>query len=325
MTYRVLIACEHLQRLLDRYAGLFAKHDIEIEVPEIKQQLREGDLLQIIERFDGVVAGDDEFTARVLEAGKKLKVIAKWGIGVDGIDLGAAERLGIQVFNTPGVFSDEVADVAIAYVVLLARQLHQINRSVRSGGWPKIQGTSLRDKTLGIIGAGNNGRAIARRATVMGMRVLAYDPIPVPDDVASDVGLTEVPLQDLLVESDFVLLCCSLTRENRHMLGSEQFSLMKAGAYIINVSRGPLIDESALVEALHQGKLAGAALDVFEDEPLRPDSPLRQYDSCIFGCHNCSNTLEAVLRVNELTIQNLFKGLGVNLEPQLASGATSHL
>ena len=310
-TMRVLIACLHLQRHMDRYRDLLERHNIEFEMPHIEQQLSEAELIEIIDLFDGVVAGDDEFTARVLERAKRLKVISKWGIGLDAIERATAERLGIKVFNTPNVFADEVGDVAIGYIIMLTRKLHKMDQSVRAGGWLKVQGMSLRGKILGIIGAGSIGRGIARRARALGMEILAHDPVPVPPSLIEETGLRQVSLDELLARSDFVSLSCNLTSENCHMLGAKQFARMKDGAYLLNVARGPLIDEAALVGALHSGKLAGAALDVFEREPLPPDSPLRQFDNCIFGTHNGSNTLEAVLRVNEKAIANLFRGLGI--------------
>lgn len=310
MKWRVLITCPQLQSTLRHYRHIFAKHDIKVELPHVVQRLSESELLDIIYRFDGVIAGDDEFTARVLEQAERLKIIAKWGVGIDGIDLAAAERLGIRVTNTPNAFTDEVADVVMGYITLLARQLHKLDPSVRKGGWLKIQGVSLRGKTLGVIGVGNIGRAVARRAVVAGMSALGYDVAAVPASLMEKTGMRVVGLDELLRASDFISLNCNLTASNRHMLGSREFSLMKPGVYIINTARGPLVDEGALVQALQEGKVAGAALDVFEDEPLPADSPLRQFDNCIFGTHNSSNTLEAVMRVNELAIRNLLDGLG---------------
>jgi len=309
MKWRVLITCPQLQQTIDRYRGLFAQHSIEIELPHLVQQLRESELLEIIDQFDGVIAGDDEFTARVLEKGKRLKVIAKWGIGVDAIDLDAAKRLGIHVTNTPNVFADEVADVVMGYVILLSRQLHKLDRSVRSGGWAKIRGISLRGKTLGVIGVGSIGRAVVRRALVVGMSVIGYDVAPIPNSFTQQTGLMVADLKKLLQTADFISLSCNLTSTNRHMLGPSEFALMKNGIYIINTARGALIDEVALIQALREGKVAGAALDVFEREPLPIGAPLRQFDNVIFGTHNSSNTAEAVERVNELAIRNLLEAL----------------
>lgn len=310
MTRRVLVTCPQLQDSIDRYRHIFDENDIELEMPELVQQLSEPQLLEIIDRFHGVIAGDDEFTASVLAKASRLKVISRWGVGVDAIDLAAASEHGITVVNTPAVFSDEVADVVIGYIILLARQLHRLDRDVRSGQWPKIQGLSLRGKTLGVIGVGNIGSAVARRAVACGMNVVGYDVTPIPSQVRDDTGLNQVSFDQLIQTSDFITLNCNLTPENRHMLSHREFGLMKPGIYIINASRGPLIDEAALVQALQDGTVLGAALDVFEDEPLTSDNPLRQFDNCIFGTHNSSNTREAVMRVNDLAIQNLLSGLG---------------
>ena len=309
MKCRVLITCPQLQQTIDGYRDFFAERNIEIELPHVEQQLDESDLLDIIDRFDGVIAGDDEFSAPVLEKGKRLKVIAKWGVGMDSIDLDAAERLGIRVSNTPNMFSDEVADVVMGYIVLLARQLHKLDQSVRSGDWMKIQGMSLHGKTLGVIGVGSIGQAVAQRALAAGMSLLGSDVAPVPTSFVEETGIQLVDLGKLLQVSDFISLNCTLTPANRHMLGPREFSMMKTGVCIVNTARGPLIDEAALVQALEEGRVAGAALDVFEKEPLPLDSPLRRFDNCIFGTHNSSNTSEAVMQVNEIAIRNLLEGL----------------
>jgi len=287
---------------------------IEIELPRVDQQLTERELLDIIDRFDGVIAGDDHFTASVLEKGTRLKVIAKWGIGLDAIDLEFARKRGIKVFNTPDVFGDEVADVVMGYIVMLSRQLHKLDASVRCGQWSQIQGRSLKGKQLGIIGMGSIGRAVVPRALAAGMTVCGYDVRQIPAEFAGRTGVRPMLLDELLQTSDFISLNCNLTKDNRHLLGAPQFAKIKVGVSIINTSRGPLIDEAALCDALEAGRVAGAALDVFETEPLPPDAPLRKFSNCIFGTHNGSNTLEAVMRVNELAIHNLLKGLGITAE-----------
>ncbi len=311
MKWRVLITCPYLQQSIDRYRDVFVKRCIDIESPPVTQKLKESELLEVIDRFDGVIAGDDEFTAKVLEKGKRLKIIAKWGVGVDAINMGAAQRLGIRVANTANVFSDDVADVVMGYIVLLARQLHRLDQSVRRRDWLKPQGVSLRGKTLGVIGVGDIGRAVVRRAVVSGMSVVGYDVTTVPGSFVAETGLCIQGLEDLLRASDFVSLNCNLTPANRHMIGHRELAMTKTGVYVINTARGPLIDEAALVQALREGKVAGAALDVFDQEPLPFDSPLRQFDNCILGTHNSSNTFEGVMRANEMTIRNLLNGLGV--------------
>ena len=310
MRWRVLITTPQLQQTIDRYRIQFAQKGIEIELPALVQQLKEPDLLEIIDRFDGIIAGDDEMTTRVLEKAKRLKVISRWGVGVDAIDLEAARRLGIQVYNTPDVFADEVADVVIGYLVLLVRQLHRLDQAVREGNWTKIQGHSLQGKKLGVIGLGSIGRAVVRRGVALSMPVVGTDIVPVPNSFVAETDVRLVPLEELLQCADFISLNCNLTPSNRHMIGFRELARMKKGVYLINTARGALIDEAALVHALQEGKVSGVALDVFEQEPLPEDSSLRRFENCIFGTHNSSNTLEAVLRVNEMAIRNLMEGLG---------------
>lgn len=314
---KVLILCGHLQRTIELYRSLFANKGINIDVPLLagRQQFSEADLLPIIAAYDGVIAGDDHFTARVLQAGRsgKLKVVAKWGIGLDAIDLKAAAALGISVFNTPDVFADEVADVALTYVLLLARQIHVMHNSVLTNGWLKIPGMSLRGKTAGVIGVGSIGKAIVERLHILGMHVIGVDPCPVDVSFITKNNMLQLSFEEMISKVDFIVVSCALTADNYHLLNENAFSSMKQGVRIVNVARGALIDENALVQAMLTGKVLGAALDVFEIEPLPASSPLRQFDSIIFGTHNGSNTQDAVLRVNMLAIRNVLTGLGIDL------------
>lgn len=311
MNWNVLVSCPHLQKTIDNYQNIFRENDIEIDLPPVIQALKESDLIKIIHKYDGMIAGDDEITANVLKNAKKMKVISKWGIGIDAIDIKSAENLGIKVFNTPNVFGDEVADIVMGYIILLARKIHLIDKKVRVGDWneAQIQGISLRNRTLGVIGIGSIGRSVVERAGSAGMNILGYDIFPIDRAFAEKHSVKQVELDVLLKESDFISLNCNLTDSNFHMIGEQEFDIMKDGAYLINTSRGPLIDEKALIRALRTGKIAGAALDVFEKEPLPDDSPLRTFENCILGAHNSSNTIDAVLRVNDLAIENLLKGL----------------
>jgi len=174
----------------------------------------------------------------------------------------------------------------------------------------KPLGVSLRDKTIGVIGVGSIGRAVAQRAVASGMRLLGYDVARVHKPNFVDIGVEMVGFEELLRRSDFISLNCTLSPANWHMLDVNQFEMMKHGVRVVNTARGALINEEALVQSLLIGKVAGAALDVYEDEPLAPNNPLRQFDNCIFGTHNSSNTIEAVSRVNALAIDNLLIGLG---------------
>jgi D-3-phosphoglycerate dehydrogenase len=306
---RVLITCRQMQNCLDQFSERLSEHDLEVDVPEVVQAPTEDELIELIEDAEGMIAGDDPLSARVLEHAKRLRIISKWGVGTDGIDKAAAERLGIRVTNTPAMFGNEVADVAAGYIVLLARQLHRMDASVREGGWLKIEGRSLAGKTLGIVGFGDIGQAVARRGVGFGMLVCSHDADEGVLARAAELGVEPCDFAELLGRSDFVVLCCPLTEKTRHLMNEESLALMRRGAYLVNVARGPLIDEPALVRALRSGHLAGAALDVFEEEPLPPDSELRELDACVFGTHNASNTREAVLRASERALDNLLEGL----------------
>jgi len=308
---RVLVTCPPFLQVIDEYREEFEQKGIDAITPVVKQQLSEDELIDIIGDVVGVIAGDDPFTERVIGAAPKLKALIKWGIGIDCIDVGALRDRDIFFANTPGMFGEEVADVAMGYVLLLARHLLAIDRSVRDGGWSKPSGVSLSQKTLGVVGLGNVGAAVLKRADAFGMRLQGYD--LVPEAVANTKGLLaqSVDLETLVATSDFVVLCCSLTEDNRHLVDAGLLRKFKDGAYLINVSRGPLVHEDALVDALESGKIIAAALDVFETEPLPNASELRRFPQCIFGSHNGSNTAEAVHRVNRVSLDMMYEQLGV--------------
>jgi len=307
--YRVLVSCPLIQDSMGEHDDQFAAYDTAYDIVEVDQQLDEDELLEIIDEYHGVIAGDDEFTRAVFERSDRLQVISKWGIGTDGIDHDAAEEFGVEVYNTPGAFNDEVADVVIGYAIMLTRQLHHIDRSVRNRDWICPRGTSLADKTFGVIGVGDIGSAVAKRAHAHGMEVLGNDVVPLPDEL-KEIGMKKVDKQTLFEEADLVSLNCVLNKATRKMVGGTQLERLGEGGYIINTARGELIDESALVKALQTGTIAGAALDVFEEEPLPESSPLTEMDNVILGSHNAQNTSEAVSRVNDRAVENLFEELG---------------
>jgi D-3-phosphoglycerate dehydrogenase len=306
---RVLITCRQMQNCISLFLPTLNERDLKLVMPDVLQQPSEDELIEIIGGFEGMIAGDDPLTARVLDHATRMRVISKWGVGIDGIDIDVARARGIAVTNTPGVFGAEVADVALGYVVMVARQLHRIDASVRAGGWLKHEGLSLAGKTLGVAGFGSIGLAVAARAKGFGMRVVAHDVAEYAHTAAAEIDVAMVDRDQLFSQVDFLVLCSPLTPETWHMVDDRSLALMPAGSFLVNVARGPLVDEPALVRALASGHLAGAALDVFENEPLPADSPLRSFGQCVFGSHNSSNTREGVLRASAKAVENLLRGL----------------
>jgi phosphoglycerate dehydrogenase-like enzyme len=308
---KVLITCPPMLRNLDEFRPRFAEKRIDVNAPAVVQTLSESALLRLVPECDGWIIGDDLATRAIFTAGKsgRLRAAVKWGVGVDNVDFAAARELGVAVANTPAMFGKEVADLAMGYVTALARRFVLIDRGVRSGRWPKPTGISLEGRTVALIGYGDIGRNTARRLIAAEMRVVAYDPLL---EMASPPhGIEVAAWPDRLDEADFIVLTCALTPQNRHLLNRDALSRMKAGVHVVNVARGGLVDETALAAAIEGGHVAAAALDVFEDEPLPVPSPLRQYEQCILGSHNASNTVDAVRRASNRAIDLLFGFLGV--------------
>lgn len=309
MSSRILVTCPPMLGMMDEFRDEFARRGAEAICPAVTQVLAEEELVRQLPGCDGWIIGDDPATRRVFAAGRRgrLRAAVKWGIGVDNVDFQAATELGIPVVNTPGMFGDEVADLATAYMVALARELFPIDRGIREGRWPKPRGISLSGKILGLVGLGDIGRKIASRALVAGMRVIAYDPA-VPGQLPG-MTLERADWPERLDACDFLVLACALNASSRHMLNEARLRLVKPGVRIVNISRGALINETALEAALESGVVHSAALDVFEVEPLPSSSALLSHERCILGSHNGSNTEEAVRRASLRAIELLFASL----------------
>jgi len=303
---KVLITCPPMLRQMDDFIHHFEERGVEVALPDVVQTLSVSELKEMVPLYDGWIIGDDPANREVLECGVRgrLRSAIKWGAGVDNVDFQAAADLGLPVRNTPGMFGNEVADVALAYVIGLARELYWIDREVRSGRWSKPAGVSLAGKKAALVGLGHVGRQVARRLLVCGMEVVAYDPF---FEGEAEVEIRSWP--DDMEDADFLVLTCALTDANRHMVDADVLSHCKPGLRVVNVARGPLIDEEALCSALGSGQVYSAALDVFEIEPLGEESPLRSFERCILGTHNGSNTVDAVRRTSELAITMLFEQL----------------
>ena len=309
MTWKVLVSAPYFLPVMETYRQRLAQEGVELIPAEVNERLSEEELLTVMGDIDGIICGDDRITERVLEAAPRLKVISKWGTGIDSIDAEAAGRQGIPVYRTRNAFSEPVADTVLGYMLTFARKLPWLDRDIRQGRWEKPRLMALGECVLGVVGVGDCGKAVVRRAVSFGMRVLGNDIIKLPDDFVTATGLEVVSLEKLLATVDFVSLNTDLNVTSYHLIGNAQLELMKFGAYLINTSRGPVVEEPALIQALQQHRIAGAALDVFEEEPLPAASPLRVIDSCLLAPHTANSSPRAWDRVHENTVRNLLEGL----------------
>lgn len=308
----VLVSAPYILPVIDRFKPIFEQKNVELILANVQERLSEEELLRYAGQFDGLICGDDRLTAKVLEAcTPRLKAISKWGTGIDSIDQSAAERLGVKIFRTPNAFTLPVADSVLGYMLSFARRLPWMDKAMKQREWKKIPGRSLSECTLGVVGVGNCGKAVIRRARAFGVEILGNDIIEIPPDFILENGVEMVELEELLMRSDFVSLNCDLNPTSHHLMNSETFSLMKPTAILINVARGPIVEEIALVEALQTGQIAGAALDVFEVEPLPFDSSLLDMEQVMLAPHNANSSPAAWERVHQNTIRNLFIGLGI--------------
>jgi D-3-phosphoglycerate dehydrogenase len=309
MTWRVLVSAPYLIPVIEEYRPRLEKEGVEMIAARVKERLSEAELLEVIQDIDGIICGDDHITKRVMEAAPRLKVISKWGTGIDSIDAEEAQRRGIPVYRTPNAFSEPVADTVLGYILAFARKLSLMDQDIRNDKWEKPPLVSLSECTLGVIGVGDCGKAVVRRARAFGMRILGNDIVEMPKDFISETGIEMVSLGELLARADFISLNPDLNPTSYHLIGKPQLDAMKPGAYLINASRGPVVDEPALSTALQAGQIAGAALDVFEEEPLPANSPLRKLPNCLLAPHNANSSPRAWKRVHENTVRNLLKGL----------------
>lgn len=309
MSGTILVTCAQMQAELPVHRERLEASGYTVLAPPIPgQQFSAAELAPLMEGVVGMIAGDDELSREFFVASPDLQVLIRWGIGMDSVDHSAATEHSVTVRNTPGVFGGEVADSAWGYMLLLARGHHRVDQAVRGGAWPKYEGTSLAGSVLGIVGFGDIGQQVASRGLGFDMDVLAFDPFVARDRVPPGVTLVE-DAHHLLERARFVVLTCPLRRDTFHLIDAESLKHMREDAFLINVARGPVVDEAALVEALSAGTIAGAGLDVFEVEPLPADSPLRGFDNVVLGAHNGSNTREGVARASGRAVDILLEEL----------------
>lgn len=310
----ILLSAPYMLPFVERFRPVFDHYKIELLLPEVNERLEEEEILAYAGQFDGAICGDDRYTARVLQAcSPRLKVVSKWGTGTDSIDRVACDRLGIQLRNTLNAFTLPVADSVLGYILAFARQQPWMDRAIKAGEWKKIPGRSLSECTLGVIGVGNIGKAVLRRASSFGMTLLGNDIVPIPTDFLTEFKVSSVSLSELAQRSDFISVNCDLNPTSKHLVDKALLDQMKANAVLINTARGPIVNEKDLVNALQEKKIAGAGLDVFEDEPIPADSPLLKMDNVLLAPHNSNSSPTAWENVHWNTIRNLL--LGLNIDP----------
>lgn len=295
----VLVTCKQMQDFLSHEAPL----DFTFDLPVVPgQAFSSEDMQRLSVGHEFLIAGDDELDSKFFRHSKTLRLVIRWGIGMDNVDLEAARSCGVTVLNTPGVFNEDVAQLALAYMLMLSRQVREVDVSVREGRWTKIQGNSVSDKVLGIMGFGGIGQKLADYCNAINMKVTFYDPFK-ESDSARYVKVHS--LEELVAGADYLALTAPLTESSRLAVDRELIAHASRSLRIINVSRGGLVDEVAVSAALSDGRIGGFASDVFQNEPLSQESPLLAAPNTIFGSHNASNTVEGVRRASEECLRKL--------------------
>ena len=315
MKYTVLITAPYMIPVVERFKPVFDKYGIELTIPNVHERMEEADLLKYAGEFDGAICGDDRYSARVIEAcAPRLKVISKWGTGIDSIDAEACSHYQIKIGRTLNAFTQPVADTVLGYMLAFARRQPWMDKEMKAGKWEKMPGMALSECTLGVIGVGNIGKAVLRRAQAFGMKIFGNDIVEIDQTFINETGVEMTDLRFLLSNADFVSINCDLNPTSHHLMDADTFALMKPNAVLINSARGPIVAEEALIEALQAKRIAGAALDVFEHEPLPLDSPLLKMNNVLLAPHNSNSSPAAWEKVHWNTIRNLLDGLGLEYE-----------
>jgi D-3-phosphoglycerate dehydrogenase len=308
----VLITAPYMLPFMHRFTPVLESFGLTVVIPPVEERLEAEELLKYAGSFDGTICGDDRYTPEVIEAcSPRLKVLSKWGTGIDSLNQEAAERFGVKIYRTPNAFTVPVAESVMGSMLSFARNLPWMDKAIKNGEWKKIPGHTLSESTLGVIGVGNIGQAVIRRARPFGMKILGNDIAPVEPDFVIEQGVEMTSLEDLLRRADYISLNTSLTPSAYHLINAETLRLVKPNAVLINTSRGPVVHEEALVAALREGRLRGAALDVFEAEPLPAQSPLKTMDNVMLSPHNTNSSPFFWERVHWNSIRNLLLGLDI--------------
>jgi len=310
---KILITPRSFASTSDKPMKMLTEKGYEIQLNDIGRPYKKEEMLNLVSDIDGIIMGIDELSAEIIEKANKLKVISRYGTGLDNIDINMATNKKIIVTNTPTANLDAVADLTFGLILSLARRIPEADKKTKSGKWEKIIGKSVWKKTVGIIGLGNIGKQVVKRAKGFEMNILVFD-IVEDKKFAQKFGIKYVNLEELLRKSDYITIHIPLNDATRNMISYEEFEKMKKGAFLINTSRGGIVDEEALYDALRNNKLRGAALDVYNSEPPR-ESTLKELDNVIMTPHIGAYTEEAIENMSIQAAQNLIDVLE-GREPQ---------
>lgn len=296
---KVLVSASHFHTLCKKAWNLLEENGHEIIYDPMREfpAYSTEELKSLLPGVDAALIGLDFYNDEVFRNAPDLKVVAKFGVGVDNIDIPSATRHGVKIVNAPGMNSNAVAELTVCYMLGLLRSLIPLHQQMTQGFWPRYVGGELLGKTVGLVGFGAIARSVAKKLMAFDTKVLAYDLYPNPE-AAERLGVTLTPLEQIIEQSDIISLHIPPSKETFHLFNQDVFSRMKKGAYLINAARGSLVDLDALSQALLSGHLAGAALDAFEIEPLPQDAPIFQCENIILAPHTGGETAESYDRVS---------------------------
>lgn len=303
--YKVLITWQTVIQDFEIYKKIFKKKKIKADFKISNQYLSENQLIKIINNYDAIICGDDKITNKVIKKAKKLKVIVKWGTGLDSIDISSAKKNGIKVLNTPAAFTEGVTEMAIGMMFGLSRKICSSDRDVRKAIWSKRKGFLISKKIVGVIGLGLIGQNLIKRLKGFDLEILGNDIRP---ELKKNKNLKKIKFVSknlIFSKSDIIFLCVNLNEKSKYLLKASGFKKMKKKPIIINICRGPVINEKDLINALKKKIISGVALDVYEKEPISRKNALLKFENCIFNSHNAYNTIEEVKGVHLNTIKNL--------------------
>ena len=309
MKFNILITAFPFVNEYKRLRKLFINSNFNIKVVKTTQSLKEKDLLKLVENIDGILCGDDEINEKVLKKANKLKVLSKWGTGIDSIDLEACKKLNIKVYNTPGAFTESVATQALALILNFNRKILQNHNNIQKGIWNKLEGLTLVKKNIGIIGLGNIGLRIAELLVPFNSKVFGNDIKKISKKKLKKFKISFKSKNFIYQKSDIIILATDLNDTTKHLINSKLSKLIKSKPLIINIARGPIIEEKALIFLLQKKIIKGVCLDVFEYEPLTKRSKLTKFNNVILTSHNAFNTKDEVNKVHLNTYKNLISGL----------------